>query len=96
MASQDGDVNGLVGPGQSFGDSALSNQAPHDFTYVAEGPVTLLVMTKDALDHLCGNLAEVQNRGISDDEEKAVLLIEKIQISGTNLLDFNHLLHVRK
>ena len=71
--------------GQCFGEAALLKKTHHEFTIVADGDVTLLVISRESFDSLCGSIAEIQSRTGGVEFCRVPSLLQKLKIPGLHI-----------
>jgi CRP-like cAMP-binding protein len=53
---------GLISVGDIFGEAALHSQASHEFDIVAQGSVSLLVISRESVEQLCDSIEDILAR----------------------------------
>jgi CRP-like cAMP-binding protein len=68
--------------GSCFGESSLLNGDPHEATIIADGDVSLLVISRESFDALCGSIAAIQSWASPSEFARAPSLSQKLKIPG--------------
>ncbi len=77
----------MLNVGDIFGEDSLHAQTPYEYDVVAEGPVSLLVISRDSIEQLCGSTAEIVARttgpaSTTDAEKEISSMTEKVTVKG--------------
>ena len=84
----------LISVGDIFGEAALQSQSTYDCDIIAQGPVSLLVISRDSVEQLCGPIRDIVARssaassGGADPQKQISEMTSQLSISGENYFAF--------
>ena len=79
---------GLISVGDIFGETALQSQSPYEFDVIALGNVSLLVISRESVEQLCGPIEDIVARTAAgttlgpDSQKELSAMTESLSIEG--------------